>query len=274
MPGGDKSLFVSVLTEESIAFQIGQEPRRVLVRNPGLRCQHPALLITLTSTTADALDHKDFRMVPDIFLAAGHRVASFDLPNHGERTNRYGEGLRGMAAAAADGVDVFADIEETGRAVIDACIERGWARAGGVVLSGVSRGGLAALHLMAADERVLACAVHCPVTYLPALREFKDLAENAVVQRGNASGLVDRLADRPVFIAIGQEDPRVGAEHAFEFHARLRAASVACPPELFIGPGISHGETYAEEVGFYAGAAFLLRHYAERAKGVPHRHLA
>ena len=253
-----------------IGFQVCSESRLARVRTPACLCQHPALLITLTSTRTAALDHRDMRMVPDIFLAAGHRVTSFDLPNHGERMNRYGKGLTGMAAAAADGVDVFADLQETGRALISRCIELGLARAGGIVLNGVSRGGLSALHVMAADDRVLACAIHAPVTYLPALREFKALAGNPIIQRANALALVDRLADRPVFVAIGVEDPRVGAAHALEFHARLKVLARTCAPELFIAPGISHGKTYPEEIGYYAAAGFLLRHYAEQAKNLPH----
>ena len=260
-----------MFTAETISFQVRGETRPALVHTPRLLCQHPALLITLTGSRQEALEHRDYRMVADIFLAAGHRAASFDLPNHGERVDRYGEGLAGMAAAAAAGVDVFADLQATGRALLDRCIELGLARAGGIVLNGVSRGGLAALHVMAADTRVLACAIHAPVTHLPALREFAALPDNPIVRRANAGALTDRLADRPVFIAIGAEDPRVGAAHAFEFHARLQALAQAYPPELFVAPGISHGATYPEEIGFYAAAGFLLRHCAEQAKGLPHR---
>ena len=56
-------------------------------------------------------------MVPDIFLAAGHRVVSFDLPCHGDRADETGEGLVGMATAMGRGLGVFADISETGRAL-------------------------------------------------------------------------------------------------------------------------------------------------------------
>ena len=213
-----------------------------------------------------SLDEPPYRIVPDAFLATGHRVASFDLPCHGELAAEGIEGLTGMAAAVARGVDVFDEIRQTGAGLVDLCLERGLAPGEAVALNGTSRGGLAALHVMAADRRVLACAVHAPVTYLPRLSEFARLAGNPIVARASAAALIPQLADRPVFIAIGQTDPRVGADHCLAFHAALRGASPSRPPVLFTAPGASHGEGYPYELGYQAAAAFLLRHCVERLK--------
>ena len=251
---------------EEIMLQVGGEPRKALIWTPKRLALRPALLINFGLDRQQTLGGDSGRIRPDVFLAAGHRVASIELPNHGERANEYGEGLPGMANSVAHGVDVFADIRETGRALIQSCLDRGLVQDKRVFLSGVSRNGHAALHVMAAEEQVLACAILSPVTHLPTLWEFRDLADNPIVRRSNAAALVDRLADRPVFIAMGTSDPRVGADRCFDFHARLCAASRRTLPELFCAEGQSHGTTYPEETGNHAGAAFLLRQYAMHMK--------
>lgn len=253
--------------DEEIALRVGGSELKALVRTPERLCRVPTVLVNLTADRRTSLDGADYRRVADVFLAAGHRAASFDLPKHGERADAHGKGLVGMAAAIEAGEDVFADVQATGKALLDALTERGYLPGGFAVFNGVSRGGLSALHAMAADARVLGCAVHAPVTDLPTLREFSRLKGNAIVERSNAGALVGRLADRPIFIAIGCGDVRVGAEHCFDFHARLCAAARGNAPVLFTMAGNSHAEGFSQELGYQAAAAFLLTRYAEAAKG-------
>jgi dienelactone hydrolase len=257
--------------DEEIIFCVGGEPRKALVRSPERLCRVPTVLVCLASDRRTSVDGADYRRVADIFLAAGHRVASFDLPKHGERADKRLKGLDGMAAAIEAGEDVFADVRETGKALLDALSAQGLMPAGFALLNGVSRGGLSALHVMAADPRVLACALHAPVTDLPTLREFSRLKGHPVVEQSNAAALVDRLADRPLFIAIGCADARVGAERCFDFHARLCAVARAVPPVLFTMPGASHAKDFSEDLGYQAAAAFLLARYAESVKEAWHR---
>lgn len=252
--------------DEEVTFRVGGSERKALMRTPERLCRTPTVLVSLTADRRTSLDGEDYRRVPDIFLAAGHRVASFDLPNHGERANAHGKGLDGMAAAIEAGEDVFADIQATGKALLDALSGRGFLPGGFALFNGVSRGGLSALHVMSADARVLACAVHAPVTDLPTLREFSRLKGTALVERSNAAALVERLAGRPLFIAIGCGDVRVGAEHCFDFYARLCAGARGNAPVLFTMAGNSHAEGFSQDVGYQAAAAFLLARYAEAAK--------
>jgi len=116
--------------DEEVALTVGGEERKVTLRTPGRLCERPALLIHLAIDRGNSLNGGDYRWVPDIFLAAGHRVATFDLPYHGERADETWEGLVGMAAAMVDGSDVFADIRETGRGLIEHAGGQGWAPAG------------------------------------------------------------------------------------------------------------------------------------------------
>lgn len=254
------------LVEEEVTFTAGGIARKALIRTPNRLCKRSALLINLATDRRDSLDGEWFTIVPTIFLAAGHRVAAIDLPYHGEYAEPGGEGLPGIARAIARGEDVFADFRAVGRAFADLCIVRGLVAPGRILVSGTSRGGLCALHLMADDPRIAAAAAHVPVTHLPTLAEFRELAGNPIVARSNAEALIPALADRAVFLAIGSSDPRVSAERCFEFHARLRAASRCRPPVLFRAEGQSHGGDYPAEAGYHAGAAFLLQACAETMK--------
>jgi len=94
------------------------------LRTPRQLSQHPALLINLGGSAQAALNEQPYRIAADIFLAAGHHVVSFDLPCHGRRGSEYGGGLSGMAKAIAAGVDVFGNIQDTGRVLIRRCIDR------------------------------------------------------------------------------------------------------------------------------------------------------
>jgi predicted esterase len=248
---------------------INGKKHRVLVAVPRRSLREAAIVLCLSGDRRPSFADKDgFSIVPETLLGCGHAVVSFDLPNHGDQVDAHGEGLAGMAAAAPAGRDVFTDIQETGKAVIDWALAQDWARSRVVLAHGISRGGLAALHVMAADPRVVACAIHAPVTYLPALREFASLADNPIVKRASADALVERLADRPVFMAMGESDPRVSAEHAFAFMARLSARGGGEDPcEVYCGPGVSHGETFDWEPAYEAAAAFLLRCHAHRTRG-------
>ena len=260
--------------DQTLSLPVCDQRRRAVVRTPKELAGRAALLINLASDTEHALDGELFRVVPAIFLAAGHRVASFDLPHHGAHRGAFGGGLAGWAAAARAGVDVFGDIRDTGRALIDLCLQHGLAREEAIVLSGTSRGALAALHVMSADTRVLAAAVHWPVTHLPALREFSGLEANPIIERANAQALLPNLADRHVFIAIGSVDPRVDAAACARLYEGLRSLAATNAPELFTGPGATHAKSCADphpgrfpmETGYHAGAGFLLQQCAKRLK--------
>ncbi len=126
------------------------------------------------------------------------------------------------------------------------------------MVSGTSRGGFAAIHIMASDRRICAAAVNAPVTNLGAVSEFNQISQHPFVMTANTENLIPALADRFVFIAIGEADPRIDAKSCFEFYARLNAASNLVKPQLFVLPGQTHGTSAAYELGHIAAGAFLL----------------
>ena len=224
-------------------------------RIPDTLAARPALLIHLTLTAAQGLELDPFAIVPRAFLAAGHCVASFDLPNHGRMVDRYGEGLTGMAAAFADGCDVFRPAVETGSALIDAYRQR-IAPSGPVIASGISRGALVALHLAASDARIEVAAAFAPVTDLRALREFDSLADAPIVDDVSALALAPRLLTRPVLLTINQTDDRVSTSACVEFFDALKGSSPRDDLHaLWIDPGAGHS---VADTTYDAGAKWLL----------------
>lgn len=252
--------------DEVLVLQTPMGPRQAVVRTPARLAKYPTLLIALAGPIHACLDDPDYCVVSDILLAAGHRVASFDLPNHGQRVNAHGKNLSGMAAAIAAGEDVFADIRCTGQALIDQAIQQKWTHADDILLMGISRGGLSAMHIMAADPRVGAAAVISTVTDLPTLHEFANLRDHPIIQQSNAQALLEPLSDRWLFGAIGQTDPRVNADLAIDFFHQLQARGKSRFPSLYVGPGQSHGSTFDQHLAYQAAAAFLLDRHAQIAR--------
>ena len=242
--------------ERILHLDVAGVARACRLRVPRRRAPDPALLVNLAGTAEEALAGHPYRLAPRDFLAAGHAVVAFDLPNHGALADRFGSGLTGMAAAVAGGVDVFAALRAHGRAAVDACVARGLGRAGRVFVAGTSRGGLAALHLLAADGRIAAAAVNAPVTHLPALREFALLGGAPLAERNSALTLTDRIGRRPVWIGINRADSRVGTAHCRRFFARLRASQGASSASSL---HVYEGETHRlPDAGFALGARWLL----------------
>ena len=249
--------------ELTITTTVGD--REATLRTPHEPADRPALLINLSSDRRTALDNS---IVANIFLASGHRVVSFDLPKHGELADGYGSGLQGMANAVKAGEDPFNEIRQVGRALAETAVQSGWAYADTIVAAGTSRGGLAVLHLYSEIKLICAAGVVVPVTHLPALLEFSELAEHPTVRRSNAEALIPELRDRPLMVTIGQTDRRVDAMKCGDFVAKLTEASDQCKPVLVTGPGESHGyNTFPMRYAYQAVAGFLLQLAASRLIG-------
>ena len=117
----------------------------------------------LAADRTSTLKSEPYSITPRMFIDAGHRALSFDLPCHGDRAlPGQPRGIAGFFAEWRRGKDVFTGFVDEGRAVVDALIRRNLAEPGHIYVSGTSRGGYCALRLMAADERVRAAAAFSP----------------------------------------------------------------------------------------------------------------
>lgn len=247
-------------TDEDLWLDVPGKRRRLILRTPDRLTHDPALLIELAKDCRGTLDEHPYNQTAMLFLSAGHRVASFDLPNHGDDINEFGEGLDGMAKASAAGVDVFEQIRAAARATVALTIARGYVRPGRVFVAGTSRGGLSSLHAMVGEPAIAAGALYAPVTHLPVLREFAPIADRKLVRDNNAALLIDRLAGRDLYITIGMNDARVGSADCLEFHARYQRAYPASGSKLHIDYADGHS---VSDAGRHLGGVFLLERAAK-----------
>ena len=187
----------------------------------GARGPAPALLLSFSTTRQTSLGEPPYDLTARAFLNAGHRVLSFDLPHHGERVEGYGTGIQGMCAAFLDGRDPFALFVRDGMAAVDACLERGLATAGRIYACGVSRGGYCALRLAAGDVRIAGVAGLAPVTAWRLLQEFEAVRERPEVAALDLDNWAGELSGRPVYLAIGNHDQRVGTDACVRLAMRL-----------------------------------------------------
>lgn len=189
---------------------------RVVSPPPERLAAQPRLLLFFSTDRAASMPDGRHGAATRLFVEAGHRVASFDLPAHGERVGEYGAGIAGWAAQWAAGDDPFTQLIVEGRRVIGECVRRGLAE-GGVVVAGVSRGGYGALRLAAADERVTAVAAFAPVTDWRELREFAGARDDPRLEALALTAFAHHLVGRRVYVAIGSDDQRVGTPACLRF---------------------------------------------------------
>ena len=214
------------------------------------------------------VDLDEAQATTGFFVERGHRVVSFDMPNHGDLVDQYGQGIDGLCAAFVAGDDPFVRFVGDGRAVIDACVERGIAHNGQIFVVGGSRGGYCALRLMAADRRIAGAAALAPVTDWRLLKEFEAVKDRPEVAALALENWVDDLAGRPLFFAIGNHDHRVGTQACVGLVQRLLELEQPTEPgrsniQLFVtgSPGHALQNEWRLE-----GARFLVRLCEQRAQ--------
>ncbi|MCY2964710.1 MAG: alpha/beta fold hydrolase [Planctomycetota bacterium] len=210
---------------ESRDFTVDRQGEKLSVRVVSPKgdklAKNPLLLLNFSTDRTTSLTAEIYAQPAKAFLANGHRVASFDLPAHGERVDARGSGIDGMCAQFIAGDDPFARFAADGSAVIDALIQSGDAVADRIVVCGVSRAGYCGLRLAAADKRVCGVAALAPVTDWRQLREFAAVKERDDVAKLALDHFADALAGRPVYMAIGNRDERVGTDCCTRFALKL-----------------------------------------------------
>lgn len=219
------------------SVEVSGQPLTCLLAEPKELSDCPALLLNFAADRMASLKSEPYNITPSMFLAAGHRAASFNLPCHGDREiPGQPRGIAGFCAEWRRGVDVFAEFVDEGRAVIDALIERRLPEPGRIFVSGTSRGGYCALRLMAADVRIGAGAAFSPVTDWRVLREFEEFKDAPEVAALALTHFAGALAGRAVWTASGNCDARVGTDSCLRFaEAVLRAESEkGCSSSRFV----------------------------------------
>ena len=193
------------------------------------------LLLLLASTGEDTLAVEPYCRVGRLLSARGWNVVSLDLPCHGtDRRASEPPELAGWAARTAADEDIVATFQERVNDVVEHLISTGVADSTRIAAAGTSRGGFMACHATAGNPRIRSVAVFAPVTNLAALREFAGLEDNQMVRRLALVNAVERLADRAVWITIGNADDRVDTDKAVALARALARAATALglPPRI------------------------------------------
>jgi dienelactone hydrolase len=215
-----------------LRFPVGDGEVAMRLGRPAVPALRPGLLLNLAGDHATQLQTHPYDIPVRAFLAAGHAVASVEMPGHGDRL-RPGDpaGIACFAAGAARGEDVLGRfVADLGRA-IDGCIAAGLVSPGAVFAAGTSRGGYVALRLAAECSHLAGVAAYAPVTDWRVLSEFAAVSQRPEVAAMALVHWAPRLAGRPIWIGMGNRDTRVGTTQCLGFAAAVAAAErdLGCP---------------------------------------------
>ena len=222
---------VTVPGEESRTVELHQTDTGVKFGAWGDKSATPTptpTLFVLSGTIEETLGDPYFRQSGNLLAEEGYLCVSLDLPCHGlEQRPDEPNGLDGWRFRAQHDEDFVAETVSRLRRVLDYLIDTGRTDADKVAVCGTSRGGFIALHFAAADNRVKCVAAFAPVTDLEVLREFKGLDQDPHVHSLALSRQADRLAGRPVWLIIGDQDLRVGTDNTISLARQITSASRA-----------------------------------------------
>jgi dienelactone hydrolase len=212
----------------------------------GRKSPAPAPVILLFAGSIDqTLAPEYYRLGERLRDERGFLEVTVDIPCHGaDRRPGEAAAMAGWRARIEKGENTIAAFTAKVTSVIDYLIAEGYADSKRIFASGRSRGGFLALHAAAADPRIKAVIDFAPVTELTALQEFSGMWNHAPTRALSALHLAPRLAGRPVWICIGNNDDRVGTAYAIELSRRLveAALSAGAEPdvELWVQPSKGH----------------------------------
>jgi len=218
-------------------------------------------LFVFASRLEDSLGNGDYNKAAGILTSHGYLAVSLDLPCHGEDVKEGEPGGRsGWRARIEQGDDQVPGFLKKVSAVLDYLISGGYTDRQRILASGTSRGGFIALHFAAADPRVRAVAAFAPVTNLLTLREFAGMEHHPATNSFALIHQAGKLADKAVWIIIGNKDERVGADHAIALTREIVAAWThsdrPANVELHVLPSMGHG---LPPNAYDDAAAWLLR---------------
>ena len=201
----------------------------------------------------------------------GYLCVSLDLPFHQGPGSpalppNSPEGLSGWAVAIRNGEAMVPEFVSKVSQVLGYLIREGYTDPQKAAVAGISRGAFVAMHVAAADPRFKCAIGVSPVTDLTELGEFTELKDNRLARALSLADIAEKLAGRPLWVSIGNNDTRVGTDKAIEFTRKVVAASVAgkkrtpaevIDVELHVMPWPGHGGTLIGSA-YDAAATWLL----------------
>jgi dienelactone hydrolase len=179
----------------------------------------PAPVLFLFAADLDrTLGDPAYNRVATLLAEKGFVCVGLDAPCHGkDNTENADNPLATWRSCIEKGDDLVGDFTRKCTQVLDYLIAERYADPARVAAAGISRGGFLALHWAAAEPRVRCVAAFSPVTELMALSEFSGAKDRERIEALDLRRAAANLADRPVWIIIGNHDERVGTDRAIAF---------------------------------------------------------
>jgi hypothetical protein len=117
------------------------------------------------------------------------------------------------------------------------------------------------LRVTADEPRIADCATYAPVTDWRPLEEFAALSADPLLASMALERYADRLAKRPLYLAIGDRDERVRTDLAVRFMVALlerERAVGAATPRLDFRVAMNSAGHSMHDCWYEEGARFLL----------------
>jgi len=189
------------------------------------------------------------------------RVFSLTLPGH-EADLPPDNAMNVWAEDIAKGNETLSSFFDSAIQAVDFAIRERFVDPEKMGIGGLSRGGFAAAHVAARDERFKFLLGFAPLTQLSLLKEFSSLRDHPLVANLGLERLAPALAKRNTRLYIGNRDMRVGTRSCFDFAMALTEAAheqkIRSPHvECIISPSIGkEGHGTPPEI-FRQGAAWM-----------------
>ncbi len=230
----------------------------------GAKPGHPSPTLFVLQGDIDVARREPiYTEVARLLAPRGFVSVVIDAPGHGE-DHRPGEPAE-LAAwnwRVDQGQDLIGGFVARARDVLDHLIREKITDPDKVAACGTSRGGFLAFQLAAHEPRIRCVGGISPVTDLLALREFNATTNRAAAEALALSNLASRLASRPAWICIGNNDTRVSTAAAIAFSRALVASAPPdrdiAPVELLVHAGPGHRSTVQDHQRL---AAWLLAQF-------------
>ena len=185
----------------------------------------PTLFI-LSGTAASSLGDAYFRQCGNQLIEKGFLCVSLDLPCHGsEKYKDEPEGLEGWAFRIKHGQAFVGEFTSKLSEVLDYLVAEKYSDLNRIGACGTSRGGFIALHWAAKEKRIKCVTAFCPVVKLSVLDEFRGLEQQCLVKNTDLDISTDKLADKAIWIVIGDQDTRVDTDSVIKFAREVSRAS-------------------------------------------------
>jgi dienelactone hydrolase len=237
-------LLSTVIAQSSAAAPAEPQPKLTRMTTPGgvefgllgAKPAAPAPVLFLFAADIDrTLGDPAYNRVGTLLMRQGFLCVSLDAPAHGKDNAEHADNpLATWRTRIERGHDLVGDFNRKCSQVLDYLIAEKYVDPARAAAGGISRGGFLALHWAAAEPRVRCVAVFSPVTELMALREFDEAKDRQHIERLDLVHVAAKLADRPIWVEIGNDDHRVGTDQAIAFTRALvrEATAKKLPPQV------------------------------------------